>query len=130
MVLLESVASLLESYLVLSYLYDKRNIFLNLWKSEKAPSSNKHLGKRLTNWIRAQHAYCNFYDQEIHESSRLDLSEKSSANYVALSDAEGNTLGQLNRGSIADLSLSRTLLAICQKSCEPRFWKVRDYFLT
>ena len=108
----------------------KKYIFVNLWKSEKAPSSNKHLGKTLTNWIRAQRDYCNFYDKEIHESSRSDLSEKSSGNYVALSDAEGNTLGQLNRGSIADLSFLRTLLPICQKSYEPRFWKVIDYFLT
>ena len=34
----------------------------------------------------------------------------------ALSDAEDNISGTLNRGGIADLPLFRTLLAICQKS--------------
>ena len=30
---------------------------------------------------------------------------------------------------IADLPLLRTLLAICQKSQEPRFWEVMESFL-
>ena len=48
----------------------------------------------------------------IPESSRLEFLEKFSANNFALSDAEDNTSGQLNRGGIADLPLLRTLLAI------------------
>ena len=59
--------------------------------------------------------------KEIPESSRLVFKEKFSSNNFALSDAEGNTSGPLNRGGIADLPLSRTLLAIRQKSQEPSF---------
>ena len=67
--------------------------------------------------------------KEIPESySRLEFLEKFSANNYALSDAEGNTSGPLNRESIADLSLLRTLLAIHQKSREPSFRKVMDSF--
>ena len=54
--------------------------------------------------------------KEIPESSRLGFLEKFLANNFALSDAEDNTSGTLNRGGIADLPLLRTLLAICQKS--------------
>ena len=64
--------------------------------------------------------------KEIPESSRLEFLEKFLANNFALLDAEGNTWGPLNRGGIADLPLLRTLLAICQKSREPRFWEVMD----
>ena len=64
--------------------------------------------------------------KEIPESSRLEFLEKFSANNFALSDAEDNTSGPLNRGGIADLPLLRALLAICQKSQEPRFWEVID----
>ena len=53
--------------------------------------------------------------KEIPESSRLEFLEKFSANNFALSDAEDNTSGPLNRGGIADLPLLRTLLAIHQK---------------
>ena len=53
---------------------------------------------------------------EIPESSRLEFLEKSLANNFALSDAEHNTSGPLNRGAIAVLSLLKTLLEICQKS--------------
>ena len=42
-------------------------------------------------------------NKEIPESSRLELLEKFSANNFALSDAEDNTSGLLNRGGIADL---------------------------
>ena len=38
------------------------------------------------------------------------------ANNFALSDAEDNTSGPLNRGDTADLPLFRTILAICHKS--------------
>ena len=54
--------------------------------------------------------------EEITESSRLEFLEKFSANNFALSDAEDNTSGPLNRGGIVDLPLLRTLLAIFQKS--------------
>ena len=47
----------------------------------------------------------------------------------ALSDAEDNTSGSLNRGGIADLPLLRALLAICQKSQEPSFCEVMDSFV-
>ena len=58
------------------------------------------------------------------ESSRLELLEKVSGNNFALTDAEDNTSRPLNGGGIADLSLLRTLLAICQKSWEPSFLEV------
>ena len=67
--------------------------------------------------------------KEIPESSRLEFLEKFSANNFALSDAEGNTSGSLNRASIANLSLLRTPLAICQKSLEPSFWEVMNSFV-
>ena len=50
--------------------------------------------------------------KEITESSRFEFLEKFLANKFALSGAENNTSGPLNRGGIADLPLSRTLLAI------------------
>ena len=46
-----------------------------------------------------------------------------------LSDAEDNTSGLLNRGSIAELALLVTLLGIRQKSQEPSFWEMRDSFV-
>ena len=59
---------------------------------------------------------------------RLEFLEKFLANNFALSDAEGNTSGPLNSEGIADLPLLRTLLAIHQKSQEPKFWEVMDSF--
>ena len=67
--------------------------------------------------------------KEIPELSRLEFLEKFSANNFALSDAEDNTSGPLNRGGIADLPLLRTLLAIRQKSQEPSFQEVMDSFV-
>ena len=67
--------------------------------------------------------------KETTESSGLEFKEKFSANNFALSDAEDNTSGPLNRGGIADLPLLRTLLAIHQKSREPSFWEVMDSFV-
>ena len=67
--------------------------------------------------------------KEIPELSRLEFLEKFSANNFALSDAEDNTSGPLNRGSIADLPLLRTLLAIRQKFREPSFWEDIDSFV-
>ena len=52
--------------------------------------------------------------KEIPESSRLEFSEKFLASNFALSDAEDNTSGPLNRGGVADLPLLRTLLSIRQ----------------
>ena len=67
--------------------------------------------------------------KEITESSRFEFLERFLANNFALSDAEDNTSGPLNRGAIADLPLLRTLLAIRQKSREPSFWEVMDSFV-
>ena len=64
--------------------------------------------------------------KEIPESSRLESLEKFLANNFALSDAEDNNSGPLNRGGIADLPLLRTLFSIFQKSQEPSFWEVMD----
>ena len=61
--------------------------------------------------------------KEIPKSLRLEFLEKFLASNFALSEAEDNTSRPLNRGEIADLPLLRTLLAICQKSQEPSFWK-------
>ena len=63
------------------------------------------------------------------ESSRLESQEKFLATNFALSDAEDNTSMLLNRGGIADLPALRTMLPICQKSQEPRFWEVIDSFV-
>ena len=54
-------------------------------------------------------------------SSRSEFLEKFSANNFALSDAEDNISGPLNRGNIADLPLLRTLLAIPQEAPRARF---------
>ena len=67
--------------------------------------------------------------KEISKSSRLEFLEKLLASDCALSDADDNTSGPLNRGGRADLPLSRTLLAICQKSREPIFWEVMESFV-
>ena len=67
--------------------------------------------------------------KEIPESSRFEFLEKFLANNFALSDAEDNTSGPLNREGIADFPLLRTLLAMRQKSLEPSFWEVMDSFV-
>ena len=67
--------------------------------------------------------------KEIPESSRLEFLEKFLGNNFALSEAEDNTSGLLNRGGIADLSLLRTLLVIRQKSRKPGIWEVMDFFV-
>ena len=67
--------------------------------------------------------------KEIPGSSTLEFLVKFSAKKFALSHAEDNTSRPLNRGSIADLPLSRTLLAIYQKSREPSFREVMDFFV-
>ena len=67
--------------------------------------------------------------KEIPESSRLEFSQKLSANNFALSDGEDNTSRLLNRKGIASLPLLKTLLAIRQKSWEPSFFEVMDSFV-
>ena len=68
--------------------------------------------------------------KEIPESSsRLEFLEKFPANHYALSDAEDNTSGSLNREGIADSPLLRTLLAIRQKSRQSSFREVMDSLL-
>ena len=67
--------------------------------------------------------------KETPESSRLEFLETFSPDKVALSDAEDNTSGPLNRGCIADLPLLRTLSAIHQKPREPSFWEVMDSYV-
>ena len=62
------------------------------------------------------------------EPSRLDFLQKFSANNFALKDAEENTSEPLNKGGIAGLTLLGTLLAIRQKSREPSFWAVTNFF--
>ena len=54
--------------------------------------------------------------KETPESSRLEFLEKFLGNKFALSDAEDNTSGLLNRRGIVDLPLLRTLLAVHLKS--------------
>ena len=64
--------------------------------------------------------------KSITESSRLEFLEKFSTNNFALSDAEDNTSGPSNKGSIEDLPLLRTLLAIHPKLQPPSFWGVME----
>ena len=77
--------------------------------------------------------FCNFKvvlerktGKEIPALSRLEFLEKFSANNFALSDAEDNTSGPLNKGGMAELPLLRTLLAIRQNSRQPSFWEVME----
>ena len=60
--------------------------------------------------------------------SRLEFLEKLLPSNLALSEAEKNTSEPLNRGGVAVLPLSKTLLALCQKSREPSFREVIDNF--
>ena len=64
--------------------------------------------------------------KQIPESSRLEFLEKVLANNFALSDAEDNISGSLNRGGRGNLPMLRTLLAICQKSWDSSVWEVMD----
>ena len=58
------------------------------------------------------------------QSSRFEFLEKFLLNNFALSDAEDNTSGPLNKGGIADLPVLRTLVAICQKFWKPSSWEM------
>ena len=67
--------------------------------------------------------------KEILQSSRWEFIEKFLSNSFALSDAEDNTSGTLNRRGIVDLPFSRTLLTILQKSWYSSFWELMDSFV-
>ena len=67
--------------------------------------------------------------KEIPESSRLKFLENDLVNNFALSNAEDNTSGMLNKGRKTDLPLLRTLLAIYQKSQETSSWKLMESFV-
>ena len=62
--------------------------------------------------------------EQIPKSSRLEFLETLLANKFALSDTDDNTSRPIDRGSIADLLLLRTLLEIRQKFQEPGFSEV------
>ena len=61
--------------------------------------------------LRVTELLCSF---KLVLDGKTDFLEMFSANNFALSDAEEDTSGPLNRGGMADLPLLRTLLAICQ----------------
>lgn len=65
----------------------------------------------------------------IPESSRFEFLDKYFVNSFALSEADENTLGSLNRGGIAYSPLLRTQTVIHQKWREPFFWEVTDSFV-
>ena len=67
--------------------------------------------------------------KEMPQSSRLEFVERFLANNFALSIAESNTPGSLNRRALVELPLLRRLLAIRQKSREPSFWEVVESFV-
>ena len=67
--------------------------------------------------------------KEIPESSRLEFFEKFLGNDFAVSGAEDNTSELLNRGGIAAIPLMRTLLVIREKSREPSFSEVIEFFV-
>ena len=65
----------------------------------------------------------------IVESSKLEFKKTFLANNFALSDAEDNVSGPLNRGGTADLPMLSALLAIRQNDRKPTFWEVIDSFV-
>ena len=66
--------------------------------------------------------------KEIPESTRWELLKTFLA-ILLYQMQKKNTSGQLNRGGIANLALLRIMLAILQKSREPRFWEVMEQLL-
>ena len=60
-------------------------------------------------------------DKGVSKSSRLEFLENLLGNNFALSNTEDNNSRHLNNGCVVDLPLLRTILAIYQTSCEPRF---------
>ena len=67
--------------------------------------------------------------KQITELSRLEFFEKNLANNFAVSDAEHNISGKLNRGGKADSPFFKILLAIHQKFQKQIFWYVKHFFL-
>ena len=64
------------------------------------------------------------------KSSIFEFLERFLANKFALSDAEYNLCGPLNRGGIySRFTIVERLLVTCQKSQEPSFWEVMDAFV-
>ena len=63
------------------------------------------------------------------ESSGSEFLEKLLGNDCALSNADENTSGFLNRGCISDLILLTTLSSLCYKLQEPSFWEVIKSFV-
>ena len=63
------------------------------------------------------------------ESSWSEFLEKLLGNDCALSNADKNISGLLNRGCISDLILIRTLVSLCHMSQEPSFWEVIKSFV-
>ena len=66
--------------------------------------------------------------KQITELSRLEFFEKNLANNFAVSDAEHNISGKLNRGGKADSPFFKILLAIRQKFQKQIFWYVKHFF--
>ena len=66
--------------------------------------------------------------KEIPESSILEFLEKFLAKNFALSDAEDNTSGSLNRRGQADLLLLRVLLAI-HTLLAIHYWELQALFV-
>ena len=62
------------------------------------------------------HTYFRVTPKKISESSILEFLEFFLGNNFALSNAEDNTSGPLNRGGVADLLLLKTHLTIRQNS--------------
>ena len=62
------------------------------------------------------------------KSPGTDFWEKFLVNKCVLSNAEYSNSGLLNRGGTLDLTLLRTLLAICCKSKEPSLWELINCF--
>ena len=63
------------------------------------------------------------------ESSGSEFLEKLLGNDCALSNADENTSGLLNRGYISYLILIRTLLTLCYMLQELSFWEVIKSFV-
>ena len=75
------------------------------------------------NTIQFQISFRREKGKEIPKSSRLELLKQFLAKKFPLAEAEHSTW-TMNRRGIADLLLLRTVLTICQKSRESRFWEV------
>ena len=71
--------------------------------------------------------------KEVPDSSRLEFLEKLLANNFALSGAEDNTSGPLNKRSIASrfTFVENTIRTFVEntKSRDPSFWNVMDSFV-